>query len=226
MNYNIMYAVALVLTFLGTVLISKKLIPILKSHKMGLEGGYDLILLDIMLPKMNGFDVCERIRRKSQVPIIFVTAREEEKDRILGLETGGDDYVTKPFSFPELKARIKANIRRSSGEVVTGEKTDPDIITVGELTIDKAHYSVEKSGEPIEMSKKDYNLILFLAENLGQAFSREDLLEKIWGYDDYFGDIRTVDVTVNRIRKKIESDPAHPEYLMTKRGVGYYLCKR
>ena len=194
--------------------------------KMGLQGGYDLILLDIMLPKMNGFDVCERIRRKSQVPIIFVTAREEEKDRILGLETGGDDYVTKPFSFPELKARIKANIRRSSGEVVTGEKTDPDIITVGELTIDKAHYSVEKSGEPIEMSKKDYNLILFLAENLGQAFSREDLLEKIWGYDDYFGDIRTVDVTVNRIRKKIESDPAHPEYLMTKRGVGYYLCKR
>ena len=194
--------------------------------KMGLQGGYDLILLDIMLPKMNGFDVCERIRRKSQVPIIFVTAREEEKDRILGLETGGDDYVTKPFSFPELKARIKANIRRSSGEVVTGEKTDPDIITVGELTIDKAHYSVEKSGEPIEMSKKDYNLILFLAENLGQAFSREDLLEKIWGYDDYFGDIRTVDVTENRIRKKIESDPAHPEYLMTKRGVGYYLCKR
>lgn len=194
--------------------------------KMGLEGGYDLILLDIMLPKMTGFEVCEMIRRKSQVPIIFVTAREEEKDRILGLETGADDYVTKPFSFPELKARIKANIRRSTGEVITGEKTDPGVIKIGELTIDKAHYSVEKNGEPIEMSKKDYNLILFLAENLGQVFSREDLLENIWGYDDYYGDIRTVDVTVNRIRKKIESDPAHPEYIMTKRGVGYYLARQ
>lgn len=194
---------------------------------MGLQGGYDLILLDIMLPKMNGFDVCERIRRKSQVPIIFVTAREEEKDRILGLETGGDDYVTKPFSFPELKARIKANIRRSSGEVVTGEKTDPDIITVGELTIDKAHYSGrEKRRTNRDVEKRLQPHSVPCGEPRTGFFAPEDLLEKIWGYDDYFGDIRTVDVTVNRIRKKIESDPAHPEYLMTKRGVGYYLCKR
>lgn len=194
--------------------------------KMAQENNYDLILLDIMLPKMNGFEVCEKIRYKSQVPIIFVTAREEEKDRILGLETGADDYVTKPFSFPELKARIRANIRRSSGEVISGDKNAGDKkITVGALVIDTERYSVEKDGEPLELSKKDYDLILFLAENLGAAFSREELLEKIWGYGDYYGDIRTVDVTVSRIRKKIEKDPAKPEYLMTKRGVGYYLAR-
>ncbi len=191
-----------------------------------LTGQYDLVLLDIMLPKMNGYEVCERIRYKSQVPIIFVTAREEEKDKILGLETGADDYVTKPFSFKELISRVRANIRRSSGEVTTVPGAQTNVITVGELAIDTAHYSVTKNGEPIELSKKDYDLILFLAENLGMAYTREDLLEKIWGYDDYYGDIRTVDVTVSRIRKKIEADPAKPEYLMTKRGVGYFLCKR
>ncbi len=194
---------------------------------MALENGYDLILLDIMLPKMTGFEVCERIRYKSQVPIIFVTAREEEKDRIFGLETGADDYVTKPFSFPELKARIRANIRRSSGEVIAEKnKEKEEKIIVGELTIDLAHYSVEKNGEPLELSKKDYDLIVFLAENLGIAYTREDLLEKVWGYDGFYGDIRNVDVTVSRIRKKIETDPQRPEYLMTKRGVGYYLCRR
>lgn len=194
---------------------------------MALGNGYDLILLDIMLPKMTGFEVCERIRYKSQVPIIFVTAREEEKDKILGLETGADDYVTKPFSFRELISRIRANIRRSSGEVVTERAAaSSEPIVVGELIIDTDHYSVTKNGEEIELSKKDYDFIVFLAQNLGMAYSREDLLEKIWGYDDYYGDIRTVDVTVSRIRKKIENDPARPEYLMTKRGVGYYLCKR
>ena len=193
-----------------------------------MSGEFDLILLDIMLPKMTGFEVCEHIRYKSQVPIIFVTAREEEKDRILGLETGADDYVTKPFSFKELMARIRANIRRSSGEVAKTSTADsPDSsITVGELVIDREHYSVTKNGEPIELSKKDYDFILFLAENLGVAYSREDLLERIWGYDDYYGDIRTVDVTVSRLRKKIENDPARPEYLLTKRGIGYFLCKR
>lgn len=194
--------------------------------EMALSGGYDLILLDIMLPKMTGFEVCEHIRYKSHVPIIFVTAREEEKDRILGLETGADDYVTKPFSFKELMARVRANIRRSSGEVARVAENHDAPITVGELVIDREHYSVTKNGEPVELSKKDYDFILFLAENLGVAYSREDLLEKIWGYDDYYGDIRTVDVTVSRIRKKIENDPARPEYLLTKRGVGYFLCKR
>ena len=191
-----------------------------------LSGEFDLILLDIMLPKLTGFEVCERVRYKSQVPIIFVTAREEEKDKILGLETGGDDYVTKPFSFPELMSRIRANIRRSSGEVITEKQSKSAVITVGELEIDTEHYSVTKNGEPIELSKKDYDLILFLAENVGKAYSREELLEKIWGYDEYFGDIRTVDVTMSRIRKKIEDDPAKPKYIMTQRGVGYFLCKR
>lgn len=194
-----------------------------------ITGSYDLILLDIMLPKMNGFEVCEKIRYKSQVPIIFVTAKEEEKDKIFGLETGADDYVTKPFSFRELLARIRVNIRRSSGEVVrTAVQEAPagSLLTVGELVIDQEHYSVTKNGEPIELSKKDYDLIALLAENVGKAFTREDLLEKVWGYDDYYGDIRTVDVAMNRLRKKIEKDPAKPEYLMTKRGVGYYLCDR
>jgi len=190
-----------------------------------LSGEFDLILLDIMLPKMTGFEVCERVRYKSQVPIIFVTAREEEKDKIFGLETGGDDYVTKPFSFPELMSRIRANIRRSSGEVITEKKSQSAVITVGDLVIDTEHYSVTKGGEQIELSKKDYDLILFLAENLGTAFSREALLENIWGYDDFYGDIRTVDVTVSRIRKKIEADPARPEYIKTLRGVGYFLAK-
>ena len=194
-----------------------------------ITGSYDLILLDIMLPKMNGFEVCEKIRYKSQVPIIFVTAKEEEKDKIFGLETGADDYVTKPFSFRELLARIRVNIRRSSGEVVRAavqEVPAGSLLTVGELVIDQEHYSVTKNGEPIELSKKDYDLIALLAENVGKVFTREDLLEKVWGYDDYFGDIRTVDVTVSRLRKKIEKDPAKPEYIMSKRGVGYYLCAR
>ena len=193
-----------------------------------LTGGYDLILLDIMLPRMNGFEVCEKIRLVSQVPIIFVTAREEEKDKILGLDTGADDYVTKPFSFKELLSRIRANIRRSSGEVVQVRQTPAagETITVGELVIDTTHYSVTKNGEAIELSKKDYDFIAFLAANAGKAYSREALLEAIWGYDDYYGDIRTVDVTVCRIRNKIEKDPAKPEYLMTKRGVGYFLAKR
>jgi two-component system response regulator VicR len=195
---------------------------------MALTGSYDLILLDIMLPKMNGFEVCEKIRYKSQVPIIFVTAKEEEKDKIFGLETGADDYVTKPFSFRELLSRTRANIRRSSGEVIRAQAAaQPSAgIVIGELEIDQEHYSVTKSGEPIELSKKDYDLLVLLAENAGKAFTREELLEKVWGYDDYYGDIRTVDVAVNRLRSKIEKDTAKPEYIMTKRGVGYYLCAR
>ncbi len=194
---------------------------------MAITGTYDLILLDIMLPKMNGFEVCEKVRYKSQVPIIFVTAREEEKDKILGLETGADDYVTKPFSFKELLSRIRANIRRSSGEVLLTQKAaESASLTIGELEIDRDHYSVTKNGEPVELSKKDYDLIALLAENVGKVFTREELLEKVWGYDDYYGDIRTVDVTVTRLRRKIEKDPAKPEYIMTKRGVGYYFCAR
>ena len=189
-----------------------------------LSGEFDLILLDIMLPVMNSFEVCEQIRQRSQVPIIFVTAREEEKDKILGLDTGADDYVTKPFSFKELLSRIRANIRRSAGETVIEKKTEESApVTIGDLSIDCAKYLVTKGGEPIELSKKDYDLLAFLASNLGRAYSREELLEEIWGYENYYGDTRNVDVTVCRLRNKIEDDPSKPEYLMTKRGVGYYL---
>ena len=189
-----------------------------------LSGEFDLILLDIMLPVMNGFEVGEQIRQRSQVPIIFVTAREEEKDKILGLDTGADDYVTKPFSFKELLSRIRANIRRSAGETIIEKKTEESVpVTIGDLSIDCAKYLVTKGGEPIELSKKDYDLLAFLAANLGRAYSREELLEEIWGYENYYGDTRNVDVTVCRLRNKIEDDPSKPEYLMTKRGVGYYL---
>ena len=190
-----------------------------------LSGAYDLILLDIMLPKMNGFEVCTRVRRKLSTPIIMVTAREDEKDKILGLDTGADDYVTKPFSFNELLARIKSNIRRSSGELVAPERPAEasTMLTVRGLTIDTERYAVERDGNAVELSKKEYDLLVFLASNLGRPFSREELLEQVWGYEGFYGDIRTVDVTVKRLRDKLEADPSKPEYLFTKRGVGYYL---
>ncbi|MBQ4042904.1 MAG: response regulator transcription factor [Clostridia bacterium] len=191
-----------------------------------LSENFDLILLDVMLPVMDGFDVCRHIRQKSQVPIIFVTAREEEKDKILGLDTGADDYITKPFSYKELLARIRSNIRRSSQETVVKKENAVSVetVTIGDLTIDSERYLVTKAGEPIELSKKDYDFLAFLAANLGKAYSREELLEEVWGYEGgFYGDIRNVDVTVCRLRNKIEDDPGKPEYLMTKRGVGYYL---
>ena len=192
---------------------------------MALTGEYDLILLDVMLPQLNGFEVCRSIRTKSNVPIIFVTAREEEKDKVLGLETGADDYVTKPFSVRELLSRIKANIRRSSGEMTheTKEKDETTLISVREIIIDCSRYSVRKNGIQVELSKKEYDLLVFFASNPGKIYSREDLLEKIWGYDGYYGDIRTVDVTISRLREKIEDDPAKPQYIMTRRGMGYYF---
>lgn len=193
-----------------------------KAH----DESIDLILLDIMLPIMDGFEVCSNIRRFSQVPIIFVTAREEEKDKIFGLDTGADDYVTKPFSFNELLARIKANIRRSARESIQTSNSNSSVaqtIVVKDLTLDLDHYSVTKSGVELELSKKDYDVLLFLAKNIGKAFSREELLNGVWGYEGYFGDVRTVDVTICRLRNKIESNPSEPEYLLTKRGIGYYL---
>ncbi|MBQ4327059.1 MAG: response regulator transcription factor [Clostridia bacterium] len=192
-----------------------------------LTGQFDLILLDLMLPKLNGYEVCSRVREKLNTPIIMVTAREEEKDKILGLDTGADDYVTKPFSIGELMSRIKANIRRSSSETVikeTGSDTHHgDVIRVRDLSIDLGKYDVTLSGEPVSLSKQEYELISFLAKNLGQPYTREQLLEKVWGYEGFLGDIRAVDVTVSRLRAKIERDPSNPEYLLTKRGIGYYL---
>ncbi len=181
----------------------------------------DLILLDVMLPKMDGFEVCRKVREKSGVPILMLTAREEEVDKVLGLEMGADDYITKPFGIRELLARVKANLRRTTNadEVVDGE-----IIRIGELTINCSRFEVEKRGEVIDLTLREFELIKFLALQRGRIYSRESLLEKVWNYE-YCGDQRTVDVTVRRLREKIEDDPGNPEYVLTKRGVGYYLKK-
>lgn len=190
-----------------------------------MTGEFDLILLDLMLPKMDGFEVCRRIRAKMSTPIIIVTAREEEIDKILGLDLGADDYVTKPFSMKVLLARIKSNIRRAAGELVIneGETENPNVIVVRDLVVDSDKYRVTNDGQPILLTKKEYELLVHLAKNAGKIYSREALLEEVWGYEDFYGDLRTVDVTVSRLRDKLEKDPAKPEYLMTKRGMGYYL---
>ena len=184
----------------------------------------DLVLLDIMLPIMSGFEVCKKIRETSEMPIIMLTAKEEEADKVLGLELGADDYITKPFGMRELLARIKANLRRT--EVMDSKAEEPaDVQTFGKLQIDMNRYEVRKDGQPLDLTLREFELLKYLATRDDKVFSREQLLEDVWGYE-YYGDIRTVDVTVSRIRKKIEKDPARPEYLMTKRGVGYFLCNR
>lgn len=192
-----------------------------------LTGDFDLILLDLMLPKMNGFEVCARVRKKLSTPIIMVTAREEEKDKILGLDTGADDYVTKPFSLGELLSRIKANIRRSAGEkrteVPKAQEETQTVLKIRGLSIDTEKYDVSIDGKDVSLSRQEYDLLLFLAQNLGKPYTREQLMESVWGYEGYLGDIRAVDVTVSRLRAKLEKDPSNPEYLLTKRGVGYYL---
>lgn len=186
----------------------------------------DLILLDIMLPKVNGFDVCKSIRGWSDAPIIMLTAKSEEVDKILGLEIGADDYITKPFSMRELSARIKANMRRLSAEVSeTGApktRTNGSVIESGNLKIDCDRYEVTESGNPVDLTLREFELLKFLALQPEKVFSRGTLLEKVWGYE-FYGDDRTVDVTVRRLREKIETDPSSPKYVMTKRGVGYYF---
>ncbi len=188
-----------------------------------LTGGFDLILLDIMLPKMDGFAVCRGIRRELDTPIIMVTAKEEEIDKIMGLDLGADDYVTKPFSINLLLARIKANIRRASNELVT-ERTSDRVLTVRELEIDCTRYLVKKKDREISLSKIEYDLLLYLASHKEKPATRDELLKQVWGYEDFFGDKRTVDVTVSRLRAKLEDDPSHPEYIFSKHGLGYYLA--
>ena len=160
-------------------------------------------------------------------PIIMLTAKEEAEDKIMGLEIGADDYVTKPFSIKVLLARIKANIRRYSGEVVERVQTDSDEdkIVIRELVIDNKNYKVTKSGREIELSNKEYELLYFLASHVDEVFEREELLVKVWGYESFYGGIRTVDVTMSRLRAKIEETPAEPEYIITKRSKGYYIPK-
>ena len=179
----------------------------------------DLILLDIMMPKMDGYEACRKIREKYNIPIIMLTARAEELDKVLGLEMGADDYVTKPFGTRELIARVKANLRRS---VVKNEPAveKGNALKFGKLEIDLDKFEARKDGKVLELTYREFELLKFLAQNLRQVFSRETLLEKVWGYE-YYGDVRTVDVTVRRLREKIEDNPGKPEYIITKRGVGY-----
>lgn len=181
----------------------------------------ELILLDVMLPVMDGFEVCKRIREVSMVPILMLTAKEEEVDKVLGLELGADDYITKPFGMRELIARIKANIRRV--EVSNLDKNTPENLqSFGNLTVDMNRYEVRKNEAVLDLTLREFELLKYLAERENKVFSREQLLEEVWGYE-YYGDIRTVDVTVRRLREKLEDDSSDPKYIMTKRGVGYYF---
>ncbi|MFL1696058.1 response regulator YycF [Weissella kandleri] len=185
--------------------------------------GPDLVLLDQMLPEIDGTEVLRQIRATSQVPVIMVTAKDSEIDKVLGLEMGADDYVTKPFSNRELLARIKANLRRRDATgSATAEDHDSDEIRIGDLVIHPEAYMVTKDGKDIELTHREFELLSHLAKHIGQVMTRDDLLQTVWGFD-YFGDVRTVDVTVRRIREKIEDTPSHPQVLMTRRGVGYYL---
>ncbi|NCA78031.1 MAG: response regulator transcription factor [Alphaproteobacteria bacterium] len=194
-----------------------------KGYQDILSCNPDLVLLDVMLPKMDGFEILKRAREKSQVPILMLTAKEEEVDKVLGLELGADDYITKPFGMRELIARIKANIRRvgsGDGEGV-GQDNQP-VHQYGNLEIDMNRYEVRKEGIALELTLREFELLKYLAERENKVFSREQLLEEVWGYE-YYGDIRTVDVTVRRLREKLEDDSANPKYIMTKRGIGYYF---
>jgi len=189
----------------------------------------DLILLDIMLPKMDGLTVCKKIRTTLNVPILMLTARDEEIDKIVGLELGADDYVTKPFSVRELMARIKANLRKFEASTANVDETvsskETKKIKIGDLTIDFDKFEVKVKDEVIDLTLREFEVLKYLANQPGQVVTREILLEKVWGYE-YYGDIRTVDVTVRRIREKIEKDTSAPKILITKRGVGYYIASK
>ncbi|MBA1433733.1 response regulator YycF [Bombilactobacillus bombi] len=182
----------------------------------------DLIILDLMLPKIDGLEVARQVRKTKDTPIIMLTAKDSELDKVLGLEMGADDYVTKPFSNRELVARVKANLRRQKVNLDNNSDEANPNIQVGELMILPDAYTVTKKGKEIELTHREFELLHYLSQHLGQVMTRENLLQTVWGYD-YFGDVRTVDVTVRRLREKIENDPSHPEYLITRRGVGYYL---
>ena len=184
----------------------------------------DLILLDLMLPKIDGLEVARRVRTKYTTPIIMVTAKDSEIDKVLGLELGADDYVTKPFSNRELVARVKANLRRQDTVVknAAADESESNSIEIGDLKVDPDAYMVSKRGDDIELTHREFELLYYLAQHIGQVMTREHLLQTVWGYD-YFGDVRTVVVTMRRLREKVEDTPSHPAWLVTRRGVGYYL---
>ena len=193
--------------------------------QLALEQNPDLILLDLMLPKMDGFDVCRNLRKENRsTPVIMLTAREEETDKVLGLELGADDYITKPFSMRELLARVKANIRRN--EMVSGAPAPAasgSRIELGRIVIDPDQMMVYKDERPLDLTQREYELVKFLAAQPGKVFSREALMEHVWNYEGYVGDVRAVDVAVRRLREKVEDDPASPQFVVTRRGLGYYF---
>lgn len=183
---------------------------------------FDLVILDVMLPGLDGFQVLQRIREKSTVPVIMLTAKGEDMDKILGLEYGADDYITKPFNILELKARIKAIFRRANN---AEERNKDQVIKVGNMTINIANRSVTVNGKDVNLTAKEFDLLQLFASNPGKVYSREQLLETVWKYD-YLGDLRTVDVHIRRLREKIEPNPSQPEYIFTKWGVGYYFVDK
>ena len=190
--------------------------------KKAMEENPDLILLDIMMPKMDGYEACKKIREKKNTPIIMLTARAEEVDKVLGLELGADDYVTKPFGVRELMARVKANLRKTAFREESVEEQPVAEGNFGRLDLNVERYEVRKDGKIIDLTLREFELLKFLSGQKGQVFTRETLLEKVWGYE-YYGDVRTVDVTIRRLREKIEDTPNKPAYILTKRGVGYYF---
>ena len=183
------------------------------------EGSFDLIMLDLMMPKIDGLQACMRIREFSNVPIIMLTAKGEDTDKIIGFECGADDYITKPFNLLELKARVRALLRRSGS---AGQKQEAGQLTVGHILLDPAQRAAWRDGQRVELTAKEFDLMELLMRNPGRVYSRENLLNIVWGYE-YAGEYRTVDVHIRRLREKLELDPANPEYILTKWGVGYYL---
>ncbi len=184
-------------------------------------GQFDLIILDLMMPKIDGLQACMKIREFSNVPVIMLTAKGEDADKIMGFECGADDYITKPFNILELKARIRALLRRAASSAQQQQKADR--LTQGSITLDLAERAAWRDGRPVDLTAKEFDLMVLLMQNPGRVYSRENLLNLVWGYE-YIGEFRTVDVHIRRLREKLEPDPANPEHILTKWGVGYYLA--
>ena len=193
-----------------------------QAVELAREGSFDLIILDLMMPKIDGLQACMRIREFSDVPIIMLTAKSEDSDKLMGFACGADDYVTKPFNILELKARVRALLRRTAAAAAKQQAGD---LTVGHIRLDPAERSAWKDGAQVELTAKEFDLMELLMRNPGRVYSRENLLNVVWGYE-YVGDYRTVDVHIRRLREKLELDPANPEYIRTKWGVGYYLSSQ
>jgi two-component system response regulator VicR len=193
-----------------------------KAVEAALSEDHDLILLDLMLPLKDGLDVCREVRARKNTPIIMLTAKDSEVDKVLGLELGADDYVTKPFSTRELLARVKAHLRRTNAAAQVQEASAAQGLRIHNLQIDPEMFVVYKNGEVLDLTHREFELVYYMARNCGKVMTREHLLQAVWGYD-YYGDVRTVDVTIRRLREKLEDDPSRPEYITTRRGLGYVM---